>query len=169
MVEAAKREEVATKEKGKRKGPLGASAIRILELVTQLVDWKDSTLEPACNYIRARTGLAIDTIWRALKRLADRATSKGSAARKPWRMTAAAARSSRSRLPTAYVSRGAGAIAFACASPGGAFVRPAPRCAGATTRTTKRPAAITREPNGAARPVLGRTRPSPIPSFAPRS
>jgi len=71
ILEAARLEEVRTKKKGKRNGALGATALRILELMVDLVDWLDGTLEPSYHYIQRRTGLAVDTIWKALKRLAQ--------------------------------------------------------------------------------------------------
>ena len=69
IIEAAKRHEVATKEPGRRNGAIGRTGIVILELMAELVDWADGTLEPSYSYMQSRTGLSIDGIAKALKRL----------------------------------------------------------------------------------------------------
>jgi hypothetical protein len=69
IIEAAEREFVLTKEKGKRIGTIGRSDIAILRFFAEIVDWADGTLEPAYTYIKYRTGLSIQCIADSLRRL----------------------------------------------------------------------------------------------------
>ncbi len=66
---AAKRYELAERQKGERTGPLGSVAIEVLEFFVNLVDFHTGRLEPSITTIMDRLGRSRDTIVRALKNL----------------------------------------------------------------------------------------------------
>ena len=68
---AAKRYEIAMKQPGKRTGPLGAVALEVLELLTNLVDYRTGRLDPSLDTMMRRLRRSRDAIVRALKALRD--------------------------------------------------------------------------------------------------
>lgn len=69
IVLAAKRYEVANKPAGSRKGPLGAVALEVLELLANLVDYKTGRLEPSIDTIMRKVRRSRDAVVRALQAL----------------------------------------------------------------------------------------------------
>lgn len=63
--------EVRTKQKGCRNGKLGYTALRILDVLLKLIDYRTGRLEPSYLWIKSKTGLSISAIAEGLKRLAD--------------------------------------------------------------------------------------------------
>ncbi|SMD20343.1 replication protein A [Rhizobium sp. RU36D] len=69
IVLAARRYEIANKQKGCRNGPLGMVGIEVLELLTNLVDFKTGRLEPSIDTIMSKLCRSRDAVVRALKAL----------------------------------------------------------------------------------------------------
>lgn len=66
---AAKRYEMAMRQKGKRNGPLGAIAIEVLEYFVNLVDFRTGRLDPSLETIMGKVRRSRDAVVRALKAL----------------------------------------------------------------------------------------------------
>lgn len=66
---AAKRYELAERQKGERTGPLGSVAIEVLEYFVNLVDFRTGRLEPSLDTIMAKVRRSRDAVVRALKAL----------------------------------------------------------------------------------------------------
>ncbi|GAA4167481.1 helix-turn-helix domain-containing protein [Shinella granuli] len=66
---AAKRYELAERQKGARSGPLGSVAIEVLELFVNLVDFRTGRLEPSLDTIMGKVRRSRDAVVRALKAL----------------------------------------------------------------------------------------------------
>lgn len=69
MLLAAKRYELAERQKGKRTGPLGSVAIEVLEFFVNLVDFRTGRLEPSIDTIMGKVRRSRDAVVRALKAL----------------------------------------------------------------------------------------------------
>lgn len=69
IVLAARRYELACREPGSRNGPLGGVAIEVLELFSNLVDFRTGRLEPAIETLMRMLRRSRDAIVRALKAL----------------------------------------------------------------------------------------------------
>lgn len=68
---AAKRYELAKRQKGKRNGPLGAVAIEVLEYFVNLVDFRTGRLDPSLETIMSKVRRSRDAVVRALKALRE--------------------------------------------------------------------------------------------------
>lgn len=66
---AAKRYELAERQKGERIGPLGSVAIEVLEFFVNLVDFRTGRLEPSLDTIMGKVRRSRDAVVRALKAL----------------------------------------------------------------------------------------------------
>lgn len=66
---AAKRYELAERQKGERAGPLGSVAIEVLEFFVNLVDFRTGRLEPSIDTIMGKVRRSRDAVVRALKAL----------------------------------------------------------------------------------------------------
>src|SRR5690606_20449186 len=66
---AAKRYELAERQKGERTGPLGSVAIEVLEFFVNLVDFRTGRLEPSIDTIMGKVRRSRDAVVRALKAL----------------------------------------------------------------------------------------------------
>ena len=66
---AAKRYELAERQKGERAGPLGPVAIEVLEFFVNLVDFRTGRLEPSLDTIMGKVRRSRDAVVRALKAL----------------------------------------------------------------------------------------------------
>jgi hypothetical protein len=66
---AAKRYELAERQKGERAGPLGSVAIEVLEYFVNLVDFRTGRLEPSIDTIMGKVRRSRDAVVRALKAL----------------------------------------------------------------------------------------------------
>lgn len=66
---AAKRYDVASKQPGKKNGPLGAIAIEILEYFVNLIDYQSGRLEPSIKKLMQKIGRSRDAVVRALNNL----------------------------------------------------------------------------------------------------
>ena len=66
---AAKRYELAERQKGERTGPLGSVAIEVLEYFVNLVDFRTGRLEPSIDTIMGKVRRSRDAVVRALKAL----------------------------------------------------------------------------------------------------
>ena len=66
---AAKRYELAERQKGERSGPLGSVAIEVLEFFVNLVDFRTGRLEPSITTIMGKVRRSRDSVVRALKAL----------------------------------------------------------------------------------------------------
>lgn len=66
---AAKRYDLAHRQPGRRKGPLGHVALEVLELLGNLVDFKTGRLEPSHDYLQAKLKRCRAAIVAALKAL----------------------------------------------------------------------------------------------------
>ena len=66
---AAKRYELAERQKGKRTGPLGSVAIEVLEFFVNLVDFRTGRLEPSIDTIMTKVRRSRDAVVTALKAL----------------------------------------------------------------------------------------------------
>ncbi len=66
---AAKRYELAERQKGERSGPLGSVAIEVLEFFVNLVDFRTGRLEPSLDTIMGKVRRSRDAVVRALKAL----------------------------------------------------------------------------------------------------
>lgn len=71
IVLAAKRYEIAMKQPGKRTGPLGAVALEVLELLSNLVDYNTGRLEPSLDTMMRHLRRSRDAIVRGLQALKD--------------------------------------------------------------------------------------------------
>lgn len=69
VLRAAKRYELAERQKGERCGPLGSVAIEVLEYFVNLVDFRTGRLEPSIETIMGKVRRSRDAIVRALKAL----------------------------------------------------------------------------------------------------
>lgn len=69
IVLAARRYELSCREPGSRNGPLGGVAIEVLELFSNLVDFRTGRLEPAIETLMRMLRRSRDAIVRALKAL----------------------------------------------------------------------------------------------------
>ncbi len=69
IVVAAKRYELDQRKRGKRSGPLGSVAIKIVELFANLVDFRTGRLDPSIDTIVRRLKRSRDAVVRALKNL----------------------------------------------------------------------------------------------------
>ncbi len=66
---AARRYELAARERGRRNGPLGHVALEVLELLANLVSYRSGRLEPAIVYLMRRLRRSKDAVVRALAAL----------------------------------------------------------------------------------------------------
>jgi|GEM_PF-306869 len=66
---AAKRYELAKRQKGKRNGPLGVVAIEVLEYFVNLVNFRTGRLDPSLETIMGKVRRSRDAVVRALKAL----------------------------------------------------------------------------------------------------
>ena len=66
---AAKRYELAERQKGERSGPLGSVAIEVIEFFVNLVDFRTGRLEPSIETIMGKIRRSRDAVVRALKAL----------------------------------------------------------------------------------------------------
>jgi len=66
---AAKRYELAERQKGQRTGPLGSVAIEVLEFFVNLVDFRTGRLEPSIDTIMGKVRRSRDAVVTALKAL----------------------------------------------------------------------------------------------------
>lgn len=69
IVLAARRYEVAMKQPGARNGPLGSVALEILDLLSNLVDYRTGRLEPSIDTMMKKLRRSRDAIVRGLKAL----------------------------------------------------------------------------------------------------
>ena len=69
IVLAARRFELAGKQKGQRNGPLGSVAIEVLELFANLVDFRTGRLEPSLDWIMGKLRRSRAAVVTALKAL----------------------------------------------------------------------------------------------------
>lgn len=69
IVMAARRYELAGRQGGARNGPLGHVAIEVLELLANLVDFRNGRLDPSIDYMMAKLKRSRDAIVRALAAL----------------------------------------------------------------------------------------------------
>jgi hypothetical protein len=68
---AAKRYEVVGRARWRRNGPLGHVAIEVLELLTNIVDFRSGRLEPAVAFLMKRLRRSKDAVVRALAALRE--------------------------------------------------------------------------------------------------
>ncbi len=68
---AAKRYELAGRQAGRRRGPLGHVALEVLELLANLVSYRTGRLEPAITYLMGRLKRSKDAVVRALAALRE--------------------------------------------------------------------------------------------------
>jgi hypothetical protein len=68
---AAKRYELAERQRGKRSGPLGAVALEVLEYFVNLVDFRTGRLEPSLDTIMLKVRRSRDAVVRGLKALRE--------------------------------------------------------------------------------------------------
>ncbi len=68
---AARRYELAGREKGRRNGPLGHVALEVLELLANLVSYRSGQLEPSYAYLMAKLRRSRDAVHRALAALRE--------------------------------------------------------------------------------------------------
>ncbi len=68
---AAKRYELAGRQAGRRRGPLGHVALEVLELLANLVSYRSGRLEPAITYLMGRLKRSKDAVVRALAALRE--------------------------------------------------------------------------------------------------
>ncbi len=66
---AAKRYELAGRQAGRRRGPLGHVGLEVLELLANLVSFRSGRLEPAITYLMAKLKRSKDAVVRALAAL----------------------------------------------------------------------------------------------------
>ncbi len=71
VVLAARRYELAGREKGRRNGPLGHVALEALELLANLVSYRSGRLEPSYAYLMAKLRRSKDAVHRALRALRE--------------------------------------------------------------------------------------------------
>lgn len=68
---AAKRYELAERQRGERSGPLGAVALEVLEYFVNLVDFRTGRLEPSLDTIMLKVRRSRDAVVRGLKALRE--------------------------------------------------------------------------------------------------
>ncbi|MBP1807597.1 helix-turn-helix domain-containing protein [Rubellimicrobium aerolatum] len=68
---AAKRYELAGRQAGRRRGPLGHVGLEVLELLANLVSFRSGRLEPAITYLMGRLKRSKDAVVRALAALRE--------------------------------------------------------------------------------------------------
>ncbi len=71
VVLAARRYELAGRQKGRRNGPLGHVALEALELLANLVNYRSGRLEPSYAYLMAKLRRSRDAVHRALRALRE--------------------------------------------------------------------------------------------------
>ena len=71
MVLAAKRYELAGRQAGRRRGPLGHVGLEVLELLANLVSYRSGRLEPAITYLMGKLKRSKDAVVRALAALRE--------------------------------------------------------------------------------------------------
>jgi hypothetical protein len=71
VVLAAKRYELAGRQAGRRRGPLGHVGLEVLELLANLVSYRSGRLEPAITYLMAKLKRSKDAVVRALAALRE--------------------------------------------------------------------------------------------------
>ncbi len=71
VVLAAKRYELAGRQAGRRRGPLGHVALEVLELLANLVSYRSGRLEPSYAYLMAKLRRSRDAVHRALRALRE--------------------------------------------------------------------------------------------------
>ncbi len=69
VVLAAKRYELAGRQVGRRRGPLGHVGLEVIELLANLVSYRSGRLEPSLGYLMAKLKRSKDAIVRALAAL----------------------------------------------------------------------------------------------------
>ena len=68
---AAKRYELAGRQAGRRRGPLGHVGLEVLELLANLVSYRSGRLEPAITYLMGKLRRSKDAVVRALAALRE--------------------------------------------------------------------------------------------------
>jgi len=68
---AAKRYELAGRQAGRRRGPLGHVGLEVLELLANLVSYRSGRLEPAITYLMGKLKRSKDAVVRALAALRE--------------------------------------------------------------------------------------------------
>ena len=71
VVLAAKRYELAGRQAGRRRGPLGHVGLEVLELLANLVSYRSGRLEPAITYLMGKLKRSKDAVVRALAALRE--------------------------------------------------------------------------------------------------
>jgi hypothetical protein len=71
VVLAARRYELAGRQAGRRRGPLGHVGLEVLELLANLVSHRSGRLEPAITYLMGRLKRSKDAVVRALAALRE--------------------------------------------------------------------------------------------------
>jgi hypothetical protein len=71
VVLAARRYELAGRQAGRRRGPLGHVGLEVLELLANLVSYRSGRLEPAITYLMGRLKRSKDAVVRALAALRE--------------------------------------------------------------------------------------------------
>ncbi len=71
VVLAARRYELAGRQKGRRNGPLGHVALEVLELLANLVSYRSGRLDPSYAYLMAKLRRSKDAVHRALRALRE--------------------------------------------------------------------------------------------------
>lgn len=71
IVTAARRYELSTRQAGQRNGALGPVALEILELFSNLVDFRSGRLDPSLDFIMGKLRRSRDAVARALRALRD--------------------------------------------------------------------------------------------------
>ena len=71
MLLAAKRYELAGRQAGRRRGPLGHVGLEVLELLANLVSHRSGRLEPAITYLMGKLKRSKDAVVRALAALRE--------------------------------------------------------------------------------------------------
>jgi hypothetical protein len=71
VVLAARRYELAGRQKGRRRGPLGHVGLEVIELLANLVSYRSGRLEPSYAYLMAKLRRSKDAVHRALTALRE--------------------------------------------------------------------------------------------------
>ncbi len=71
MVLAAKRYELAGRQAGRRRGPLGHVGLEVIDLLANLVSYRSGRLEPSLVYLMAKLKRSKDAVVRALAALRE--------------------------------------------------------------------------------------------------
>jgi hypothetical protein len=71
VVLAAKRYELAGRQAGRRRGPLGHVGLEVLELLANLVSYRSGRLEPSLGYLMEKLRRSKDAVVRALSALRE--------------------------------------------------------------------------------------------------